>query len=59
MSRVSIYDIPRTPCQCEKTGCVYLKAGVCDNPQINKGNSDAKCHRENNKALLQRLVVIS
>lgn len=58
MLRVSIYEIPNGPCQCTSTGCVYLRKGVCDTPQTNKGNSDALCHKENNKDLLHRLVVV-
>ena len=37
--------------------CVYRAEGsVCDEPQINKGNGDAACHRLGNRDLLDRLT---
>jgi hypothetical protein len=36
---------------------VYNQAGICDEPRINKGNSDAECHRFLNKAVLAMLGV--
>jgi len=34
------------PCVCTVAcGCVYRKAGVCDEPRTNASNSDAACHR--------------
>jgi hypothetical protein len=40
-------SIPKTPTKCPVGECVYngeSMAGVCDDPRINRGNSDAKCH---------------
>ena len=35
--------------------CVYGRDdGYCDDPQINKGNSDAACHRIPNRDMLER-----
>lgn len=63
-SRVSIDDIPDYPkvCRVPKM-CVYrglkaralVAAGWCEEPRTNKGNSDAACHRMNNKDLLKLL----
>jgi hypothetical protein len=37
--------------------CVYRDAqGVCDEPQINKGNGDSACHKMLNKDLKPHLV---
>lgn len=35
----------------------YITAedGICDNPRLNKGNSDSACNKENNRDLLARL----
>ncbi len=60
MSRVSIYSIPDYPMVCSVAKpCPYRDtappAGWCDEPRINKGNSDAACHRMNNKDLLKLL----
>lgn len=62
MSRVSIYRIPNEPTRCGSLTCVYnshakgcFDGGTCDEPRTNKGNSDAECHRWNNKYLLERL----
>ena len=35
--------------------CVYSADGICDNPKLNKGNGDARCHRFGNKQLLEIL----
>jgi hypothetical protein len=48
---------------CDTYACVYQMAagagqgaaGRCSDPQTAKGNYDAKCHRESNRALLARL----
>lgn len=55
--RVSIRQVPSYPCVCKvKSFCVYRDEwGSCDEPRINKGNSDAACHKLNNKDLLERL----
>lgn len=37
------------------TQCVYCQAGLCDEASINKGNSDAACHRMNNRKVLVML----
>jgi hypothetical protein len=51
--RIQIDQIPRTPTPCPVENCVYRDDnGICDEPRINKGNSDAKCFRMSNKALL-------
>lgn len=57
MSRVSKRSLPNTPRRCTLAyACVYRKDGICDEPQINKGNGDAGCHRANNKDVLAALV---
>lgn len=54
--RVSKRALPNTPRQCcVAQPCVYRVNGQCDEPQINKGNGDAACHRFNNKDLLLQL----
>jgi len=54
--RVSIRTIPSCPMFCSiGQGCVYRIALICDEPRINKGNFDAKCHSINNKDLLAAL----
>lgn len=56
-TRVSIRQIPCWPQFCAVSGCVYRdRAGVCDEPRINKGNSDARCHSMLNKELLALLT---
>ena len=57
VTRVQAYHLPKTKSICGKTACVYSEQGVCDNPWINKGNYDAKCHSEPNAKLLARLEV--
>lgn len=60
MSRVSRRSLPMTPRRCElANACVYRKDGICDEPQINKGNGDAACHRMNNKDVLAALVPLA
>jgi hypothetical protein len=59
LSRVSLYAVPARPqyCTVEKD-CVYRIGGVgggCQDPRTNKGNSDAACHRMNNKDLIVKL----
>jgi hypothetical protein len=61
--RVSRSWLPKGIVGCDSYDCVYQMAagaglgaaGRCNDPQICKGNSDAKCHRESNRALLARL----
>lgn len=56
MTRVSARMIPSCPMFCSiGKGCVYRRALICDDPRINKGNSDAKCHKANNRDLLAAL----
>jgi hypothetical protein len=53
-------DLPNKATFCiygELRRCVYHVDGSCDSPRINKGNSDARCHRLSNKALLKLLPV--
>ncbi|MGF6996708.1 hypothetical protein P3T25_005083 [Paraburkholderia sp. GAS32] len=37
--------LPQVPCHCRVESCVYNKDGVCDEPRINRANSDSACHR--------------
>lgn len=62
--RVSIRDIPdypkvcRVPAMCPYRGLTATttaRASWCEEPRTNKGNSDAACHRMNNKDLLNLL----
>jgi len=55
--RVSKYSLPGAPSACRlDRPCVYRHAHrICDNPRLNKGNSDAACFRLNNRALLPLL----
>ena len=56
MSRVSKRMLPGMPRFCTlAVQCVYRVNGICDEPQINKGNGDAACHRMNNKDVLAAL----
>lgn len=47
--------LPGEPTHCPMSACVYCVDGTCDDPRINKGNSDAKCHRMSNKVVLVML----
>lgn len=49
--RVSRGQLPSKPTPCRKP-CVYSEGGICSEPQINKGNGDAYCHRISNKHVL-------
>ena len=53
--RLQKSDIPNTPHQCINRRCVYNEDSVCDEPRINNGNSDAKCHKRSNKVTLSWL----
>lgn len=62
MIRVSKYSIPNEQSRCPRTTCAYnshsrgcFDGGTCDEPRINKGNSDADCHSMSNKDLLALL----
>jgi hypothetical protein len=59
-SRVSKAMLPASKCLCRVNNwCVYRsKYDSCDNPRINKGNSDAACWRLSNKALLAVLITL-
>lgn len=55
--RVSKRQLPSTATLCLiRRTCVYRDcSGLCDDPQINKGNSDAGCFHMNNKDVLTLL----
>lgn len=57
-NRVLLRHLPNTPHSCAERDCVYRESesGECDNPRINKGNSDAFCHKRNNKTVLEWLT---
>lgn len=64
VSRVSIRDVPDYPMVCRvQKMCPYrglmatctAQAVWCEEPRTSKGNSDAACHRMNNKDLLKLL----
>ena len=59
-SRVTRAMLPASKCLCRVNNwCVYRsKYDSCDNPRINKGNSDAACWRLSNKALLTVLITL-
>ena len=54
--RVQRTDLPSSSTACPMTQCVYCQSGRCDEASINKGNSDAACHRMSNKAVLAMLA---
>jgi hypothetical protein len=46
MRYITKRNIPNELCQCIKSDCVYNdEDSLCDEPRINRGNSDAKCFR--------------
>lgn len=56
-SRITARQLPNweTPCKVTRF-CVYRDTfGNCDEPRVNKGNSDSACHQMNNKDLLEVL----
>lgn len=53
--RVQQHHLPSIWTKCGTLNCIYNVGGLCDMPAINKGNSDARCHRESNRSLLARL----
>jgi hypothetical protein len=55
--RIQKRNIPSELVKCNLWGCAYNSIlGFCDDPRINKGNSDAACHRMSNKRLLTHLT---
>ncbi len=40
-----------------RRSCIFEVAGSCDNPQNNKGNSDAAFFRMSNKSMVTFLIV--
>ena len=55
--RISLHSLPNSPTPCPKGHCIYNEAGICDSPQINKGNSDAACFRMSNKSVITFLML--
>lgn len=55
MPRVSRNSLPRGETLCPHSECVYWVDGNCNDVANNKGNSDAVCHKMNNKDLLKQL----
>lgn len=52
--------MPESPCTCAlPRPCVYRVDGACDMPGVNRGNSDAACHRITPRAMLPVLEYIS
>jgi hypothetical protein len=53
-TRTSIRSVPDTPKYCLlKRPCPYRDQQIlCDDPQINKGNSDSACHSMTNKRVI-------
>ncbi len=58
-SRVQSHMLPNSWTQCQTRRCVYNTGGLCDMPRINKGNSDAACHRMGNAALFAWLEPVT
>jgi hypothetical protein len=57
-TRMQRRDLPGSPVECSiDRPCVYRVRRLCDEPRINKGNSDAACHRMSNRAVLAALCV--
>lgn len=57
MTRIPRHHLPDTMVKCGvPKSCPYMNSvGYCDDPRINKGNSDAACHRMGNRELLEYL----
>ena len=53
--RVQKAELPLDQRECPYNKCVYNADGICPEPRINKGNSDAACHKLSNKKLLKIL----
>ena len=59
-TRMQRYMLPGIPTRCSLArDCVYRVAGVCDEPKVNKGNSDAACYGMSNKDIADRLEPLS
>jgi hypothetical protein len=68
MSRITEDQLPLMAEPCIKKDCVYNDghdapggsfAGMCDSPQINRGNSDAKCHKTTPRTVLKWLGMLT
>lgn len=58
--RIQRSDLPLGPAVCPMPmPCVYRKDGICDEPRINKGNSDAGCWDVSNREVLRCLIPIT
>jgi hypothetical protein len=55
--RLQTDALPNYPVSCPRLTCVYNRDSQCDEPRINKGNSDAVCHAWSNRRLLEILGV--
>lgn len=59
--RMPLRLMPNTAHHCPKLDCIYnglTQRSICDNPRINKGNSDAYCFKLNNITVYQWLTNI-
>jgi hypothetical protein len=58
--RLQKRDIPNTPHLCPKIKCVYngldAPEGICNEPEINNGNSDAICFSITNRKVIEMLT---
>lgn len=52
--RIQTNAIPNTSTNCY-LHCEYSNNTICDNPRLNKGNSDATCFKFTNKKLVEYL----
>lgn len=55
---ITKFYIPLSACNCNINSCVYNKGGICDEPRINRSNSDSSCHKMVPKKLLTHLTKI-
>jgi ABC-type dipeptide/oligopeptide/nickel transport system ATPase component len=54
--RIQLRNLPRQPTECRFTmACPYRVERICDDPSVNKGNSDAGCHKMTNRLVLAAL----
>lgn len=58
MRYVTKHDLPWDETPCIKNGCIYNDEGLCDEPFINYGNSDAECFGERPRIVLKWLGVL-
>lgn len=56
--RLQRSDLPQ-PAFCPLTRCVYNLGTTCLEPRVNKGNSDAACHKMSNRELLTHIRKLS